>query len=79
VAAQKDKNIGQRPTRQQSPPLQQSKAELARSALGYDLTEGEAQRIVRPHVCRLQKKIEPGSADRRLIRTISGRGYGFDP
>jgi DNA-binding response OmpR family regulator len=52
--------------------------ELARSALGYDLTEREAQGIVRPHICRLRKKIEPHSASPRLIRTISGRGYRFD-
>jgi DNA-binding response OmpR family regulator len=53
--------------------------ELARSALGYDLTEREAQGIVRPHICRLRKKIEPHSYGPRLIRTISGRGYRFDP
>lgn len=53
--------------------------ELARSALGYDVTEREAQEIVRPHISRLRKKIEPDSAGPRLIRTISGHGYRFDP
>ncbi len=53
--------------------------ELARAALGYELTEREAQGIVRPHICRLRKKIEPRSAGPHLIRTISGRGYRFDP
>jgi DNA-binding response OmpR family regulator len=53
--------------------------ELARSALGYDVTEREAQEIVRPHISRLRKKIEPDSASPRLIRTISGHGYRFDP
>jgi DNA-binding response OmpR family regulator len=53
--------------------------ELARSALGYDITEGEAQGIVRPHISRLRKKIEPDSANPRLIRTVSGHGYRFDP
>jgi len=53
--------------------------ELARSALGYDVTEREAQGIVRPHISRLRKKIEPDSDSPRLIRTISGHGYRFDP
>ena len=53
--------------------------ELGRSALGYDVTEKEAQGIVRPHISRLRKKIEPGSAGPRLIRTIFGHGYRFAP
>jgi DNA-binding response OmpR family regulator len=53
--------------------------ELARSALGYDVTEREAQGIVRPHISRLRKKIEPGSSSLHLIRTIFGHGYRFDP
>lgn len=53
--------------------------ELARSALGYDVTEREAQAIVRPHISRLRKKIEPRSGGRRLIRTIFGHGYRFAP
>jgi DNA-binding response OmpR family regulator len=53
--------------------------ELARSALGYDVTEREAQGIVRPHISRLRRKIEPGSASPRLIRTIFGHGYRFAP
>ncbi len=50
---------------------------LARQALGYDLTEAEAREIVRPHICRLRRKIEPDPAHPRLIRTVVGRGYRF--
>ncbi|MBC8445949.1 MAG: response regulator transcription factor [Chloroflexi bacterium] len=49
--------------------------QLARAALGYDVSGREAQRIVRPHIFRLRKKIEPDPAHPRLIRTIRGKGY----
>ncbi|HHS96387.1 MAG TPA: response regulator transcription factor [Chloroflexi bacterium] len=51
---------------------------LAQRALGYDLTEAEAREIIRPHICRLRRKIEPDPAHPRLIRTIVGRGYQFN-
>ena len=51
--------------------------ELALSALGYDVDEREAQDIVRPHISRLRKKIEPDPAQPRLVRTIRGQGYLF--
>ncbi|MCK4452331.1 MAG: response regulator transcription factor, partial [Anaerolineae bacterium] len=51
--------------------------QLARAALGYDVSEREAQDIVRPHIARLRKKIEPDPAHPRLIRTIRGKGYLF--
>jgi DNA-binding response OmpR family regulator len=53
--------------------------DLARAALSYDVEEQEAQGIVRPHICRLRKKIEPDPAHPCLIRTISGKGYLFAP
>jgi DNA-binding response OmpR family regulator len=56
-----------------------SSRDLARSALGYDVGEFEAQDIVRPHISRLRKKIEPDPAHPRLIRTLRGKGYLFSP
>jgi DNA-binding response OmpR family regulator len=53
--------------------------ELARAALNYDVEGQEAQGIVRPHVCRLRRKIEPHPAHPCLIRTIPGKGYLFAP
>ena len=53
--------------------------ELARSALGFDVGEQAAQSVVRPHICRLRKKIEPDPVHPRLIRTVSGKGYLFAP
>ena len=54
--------------------------ELARTALGYeDVSEKAAQSIVRPHICRLRKKIEPIVSHARLICTVSGKGYLFAP
>jgi two-component system KDP operon response regulator KdpE len=53
--------------------------ELARHALGYEIGEREAQNIVRPHICRLRRKLEPDPAHPRLIRTSPGKGYLFVP
>lgn len=61
----------------QHPGVVLSCRELARAALGYDVNETSAQNIVRPHICRLRKKIEPDPVHPRLIRTISGAGYLF--
>lgn len=52
---------------------------LARVALGYNISEGEAQVIIRPHISRLRKKIEPDPDHPRLIRSIRGKGYVFSP
>ena len=53
--------------------------ELARDVLGYEVSKEDAQKIVRPHICRLRKKIEPDSGRPRLIRTTPGKGYLFAP
>jgi DNA-binding response OmpR family regulator len=50
---------------------------LAQGALGYEVSEREAEEIVRPHISRLRKKVEPDPAHPRLIRTIRGKGYLF--
>ncbi len=54
-----------------------SNRELARAALGYDVTESEAQSIVRPYVFRLRRKLEADPGEPRLIRTVRSRGYIF--
>ncbi len=51
--------------------------DLARHALDYDLLEREAQAIVRPHISRLRRKLEPGTDHPGLIRTIRRKGYLF--
>ena len=53
--------------------------EMARTALNYDLSEDEAQNIVRPHISRLRRKIEKEPTRPRLIQTIRGKGYIFSP
>jgi DNA-binding response OmpR family regulator len=53
--------------------------ELAQDVLGYEVSKGEAQKIVRPHICRLRKKIEPDPDHPHLIRTVPGEGYSFAP
>lgn len=53
--------------------------ELASAALGYDVRGIEAQSIIRPHISRLRKKIEPNPDYPPLIRTVPGKGYLFSP
>ena len=53
--------------------------ELAWAALAYDVDKTEARSIVRPHICRLRRKIEPDPDSPRLVRTAAGRGYVFSP
>ncbi len=59
----------------QHPDTATSCRELVQRALGYDVGEEEAQTIIRPHICRLRKKIEPDPGRPRLIRTVPGEGY----
>jgi DNA-binding response OmpR family regulator len=61
----------------QSPDTVFSCRQLARTALGYDVSAIEAQSIVRPHISRLRGKLEPDPDQPHLIRTVSGRGYRF--
>jgi DNA-binding response OmpR family regulator len=53
--------------------------ELTQTALGYNVSEQEARGIIRPHIFRLRKKIEPDPDRPRLIRTAPGKGYLFAP
>ena len=52
---------------------------LAQGALGYHVSEQEAQGLVRPHISHLRKKVEPDPAHPHLIRTVRGKGYLFSP
>lgn len=61
----------------QSPDTVFSCRDLARSPLGYDVSEREAEDIVRPHISRLRNKVEVNPAHPTLIRTIRGKGYLF--
>jgi DNA-binding response OmpR family regulator len=51
--------------------------QLARLSLDYDVTEREAEEIIRPHMSRLRNKIEFDPAHPLFIRTVRGKGYLF--
>jgi len=51
--------------------------ELARAAFDYDVSSQDAQEIIRPHISRLRRKIEPNPAAPSLIHTVRGKGYVF--
>jgi DNA-binding response OmpR family regulator len=50
--------------------------EIALNILGYpDLSEKEAENMVRPHILRIRRKIENNPKDPQILRTIRGCGY----
>ena len=61
----------------QSPDTALPCRDLARNPLGYEVSEREAEEIIRPHISRLRNKIENDPAHPTLIRTIHGKGYLF--
>jgi two-component system response regulator RpaA len=61
------------------PGIVSSASELARLALGYQVSDEEASDVIRPHISHLRKKIEPDPNHPYLIRTVYGKGYSFTP
>ena len=52
-----------------------SSRELMRAAQGYDMPEGEANDIVKVHVRRIRRKIEPEPQEPRYVLNVRGLGY----
>jgi DNA-binding response OmpR family regulator len=51
--------------------------ELARASLAYEVSEREAEEILRPYISRLRKKVEPDPSNPLFICTVRGKGYYF--
>jgi DNA-binding response OmpR family regulator len=51
--------------------------EMAREAWGYNISEGEAQGLVRSTIFRLRHKLEADPSSPSLIRNVRGRGYFY--
>jgi two-component system KDP operon response regulator KdpE len=56
-----------------------SSRQLARAVLGYPVEERQARNVVRHHILRLRQKIEAIPTEPRLIVTVRGDGYVFNP
>ncbi len=52
-----------------------SAAEITQCALGYTASPAEARELVKWHIHRLRRKIEPQPGRPRYIKTVRGRGY----
>ena len=52
-----------------------SAAELVQCALGYAAYPAEARELVKWHIHRLRRKVEPRPGQPRYIKTVRGRGY----
>jgi DNA-binding response OmpR family regulator len=50
-------------------------AQIAQAFQGGIESEDEARQIVRPHIVRLRRKIEPDPAHPRYIQSVRGVGY----
>ncbi|HHJ07496.1 MAG TPA: response regulator transcription factor [Anaerolineae bacterium] len=53
--------------------------DLLNRALGYDADEQEARDIIKWHIHRLRRKIDPASAPSSHIKTIRHKGYLWSP
>ncbi len=52
-----------------------SAVELVQCALGYEAYPAEARELVKWHIHRLRRKVEPRPGQPRYIKTVRGRGY----
>lgn len=59
----------------QASPNSLNPQELVLCALGYDENPIEARRIIKWHIHRLRRKLEPDPPDPMYIKTIRSRGY----
>jgi DNA-binding response OmpR family regulator len=50
-------------------------SDLIQAGWGYEMNEQEAQGVIRPHICRLRRKIGEVMARPILIHTVRKRGY----